>query len=129
MESKKFYWLKMKKDFFKRHDILIIEQMENGMEISHFYIKLMLESVDHNGELRFNKDRPYTPEMLSALTLMKLDIVNQAMEVLESFGLLLQSEDGTLILPKVAEMIDSASDSDGARRMRRLRSARGADSE
>lgn len=25
MSEKKFYWLKLKKDFFKRHDIKIIE--------------------------------------------------------------------------------------------------------
>ena len=121
MESKKFYWLKLKRDFFKRHDIFIIEGMEGGMEISHFYIKLMLESVDHDGELRFNETIPYTPEMLSSITRMSLDSVKRSIEVLESFGLLEQTEDGTYILPKVTSMIDSASDTDVARRARRYR--------
>ncbi len=45
--NKKFYWLKLNKDFFKRHDIRIIEDMENGKEYVLFYMKLLLESVDH----------------------------------------------------------------------------------
>ncbi len=32
MADKKYYWLKLKKDFFKRHDIKIIESMENGKD-------------------------------------------------------------------------------------------------
>ena len=32
-ENKRFYWLKLKKDFFKRHDIRIIEAMPNGKDI------------------------------------------------------------------------------------------------
>ena len=121
MEEKKFYWLKLKRDFFKRHDIRIIEGMPDGRMISLFYIKLMLESVDHDGELRFSETIPYTPEMLSMITFTDLDTVRRGLEVLESFGLVIQTEDGTLKLPKVTNMIDSASDTDGARRARRYR--------
>ena len=121
MESKKFYWLKLKRDFFKRHDIFLIEGLERGTDISLFYIKLMLESVDHEGRLRFDDEMPYTPEMLSSLTRMSLDTVNRSMEVLKSFNLLKIEEDGTIVLPKVTAMIDSASDTDGAKRARRYR--------
>ena len=31
-KSKTFYWLKLKRDFFKRHDIQIIESMPNGKD-------------------------------------------------------------------------------------------------
>ena len=120
-DGKKFYWLKLKKDFFKRHDIRIIEGTPNGTEICLFYLKLMLESVDHDGKLRFSDKIPYTPEMLSVITWTELDIVEEGIDVLESLDLLSRDKDGTYILPMVVTMIDSASDSDGARRMRRLR--------
>ena len=55
----KYYWLKLKKDFFKRHDIRILESMPNGEQTVLFYLKLMLESVDHDGELRFSEEIPY----------------------------------------------------------------------
>ena len=31
-DNRKFYWLKLKRDFFKRHDIRIVEEMENGKD-------------------------------------------------------------------------------------------------
>ena len=124
MSDNKFYWLKVKKDFFKRHDIRIIESMENGTEISLFYFKLMLESVDHDGELRFDEETPYSVDMLAVITNTNPVIVEKAMDVLKRFHLVTLSEDGTIILSKVKNMIDSASDTDGARRMRRLREQR-----
>ena len=121
MSDGKFYWLKMKRDFFRRHDIRIIHNMENGREIVLFYIELMIESVDHEGQLRFSKSKPYTNGMLASLTETPQDIVEQAMDTLIDFGLVEIAEDKTIILPKVIEMIDSASDTDEARRQRRCR--------
>ena len=120
-EAKKFYWLKLKRDFFKRHDIHIINGMQSGREILLFYIKLMIESVDHEGTLRFSKEKPYTNGTLAGVTDTPQDIVELAMNTLIDFGLVQIDEDKTIILPKVVDMIDSASDSDAARRMRRLR--------
>ena len=37
MESKKYYWLKLRKDFFKRHDIRIIAGTPQGEQIVLFY--------------------------------------------------------------------------------------------
>ena len=65
--------------------------------------------------------REDTNGMLASLTGTPQDIVEQAMNILIDFGLVEIAEDKTIILPKVIEMIDSASDSDAARRMRRLR--------
>ena len=39
-ENQKYYWLKLKRDFFKRHDIRIIEEMPNGKDYILFYLKL-----------------------------------------------------------------------------------------
>ena len=119
--EKKYYWLKLKKDFFKRHDIRIIKGLPNGEQIVLFYLELMLESIDHDGELRFSEDIPYTPEMLSVITDTKPEIVESALKILSGFGLVKTDCDGTIILPKVSDMIGSASDTDGARRARRFR--------
>ena len=121
MSDGKFYWLKLKRDFFKRHDIHCINGMDNGREILLFYIKLMIESVDHEGALRFSKEKPYTNGILAGVTDTPQNIVELAMDTLQDFGLVEIAEDKTIILPKVIEMIDSASNSDAARRMRRLR--------
>ena len=119
--EKKFYWLKLKKDFFKRHDIRIIESLPNGKEAVLFYVKLMTESVDHDGELRFSEDIPYSADMLATITSTDKEVVKESLDILSKFNLVVTDEDGTIRLPKVVNMIGSASDTDGARRMRRLR--------
>ena len=121
MSEKRYYWLKLPRDFFKRHDIKFIKTLPNGREIAFFYTELMAESVDHDGELRFSPEIPYSEGMLAALMDTPIEIVTEAMKVLKEFGLVKVSEDGTIILPKVIKMIDSASDTDGARRVRRFR--------
>ena len=68
MAESKFYWLKLKKDFFKRHDIRIVESMPNGKDYILFYMKLLLESVDHEGALRFSETVPYDENMLAVVT-------------------------------------------------------------
>ncbi len=40
-KDKKYYWLKLKRDFFKRHDISIIEDMPNGKD----YLFVLYEIV------------------------------------------------------------------------------------
>ena len=42
-DKERYYWLKLKRDFFKRHDIRVIEDMPNGKEYVLFYLKLMVE--------------------------------------------------------------------------------------
>lgn len=127
MSDKKFYWLMMPKEFFKRHDIRIIESTPDGHEIILFYLKLMLESIDHNGELRFSEDIPYNPEMLATITDTDIEIVHKSIKVLEAFKLLEELDNGTYILPKVMSMIKSASDTAEARRQRRCREAKNAE--
>ena len=105
MSEKRYYWLKLPRDFFKRHDIKFIKTLPNGREIAFFYIELLAESVDHEGELRFSPGLPYSEAMLAALTDTPLEIVTEAMKVLKDFELVKISEDGTIVLEKVKTMI------------------------
>ena len=123
MEGKKFYWLKLKRDFFKRHDIRIIEELPNGEKVILFYLKLMLESIDHEGELRFSKEIPYTSEMLATITDTKLDIVEQSLEILKKFGLLKIKKDETIAIDKVKTMIGF--ETEWAKQKRLWREAKG----
>ena len=121
MTEKRYYWLKLPKDYFKRHDIKFIKTLPNGRDIAFFYLELMAESVDHEGTLRFSPERPYTDAMLAAVTDTPLEIVEMSMKTLKEFDLVQVSEDGTIILPKVLKMIGTAGDNDNARRQQRYR--------
>ena len=99
------YWLKLKRDFFKRHDVRILEAQDNGKDYVLFYLKLLLESLDHQGELRFNDMIPYDEKMLSTITNTNVDIVRAAMQVLGSMGLIEVLDDKTIYLTEVQKMV------------------------
>lgn len=118
-EAKKFYWLKLKRDFFKRHDIRIIEEMPNGKDYVLFYLKLLLESIDHEGSLRFSDTIPYNEQMLSVVTNTNIDIVRSAMKLFTELKLMEVLDDATIYMAEVNNMIGSESWS--AERVRRFR--------
>ena len=118
-EGKKFYWLKLKRDFFKRHDIRIIEEMPNGKDYVLFYLKLLLESIDHEGSLRFSDTIPYNEQMLSVITNTNVDIVRSAMKLFVELHLIDILDDQTIYMGEVEKMIGSESWS--AERVRRFR--------
>lgn len=106
-DSERYYWLKLHKDFFKRHDISIVEDMPNGKDYVLFYLKLMLESVDHEGALRFSDTIPYSETMLASVTRTNVDIVRSALKVFIELGMVEVFDDQTLFLRQVAELLDS----------------------
>ena len=119
MASKKYYWLKLKRDFFKRHDIRIIEEMPNGKDYILFYLKLLLESIDHEGNLRFSDAIPYNEQMLSVVTNTNIDIVKAAMKLFIDLNMMEIFDDATIYMNEVQNLIGSETDS--AERMRRHR--------
>jgi predicted phage replisome organizer len=119
--EKKYYWLKLQRDFFKRHDIRIIEEMENGKDYLLFYLKLLVESIDHNGNLRFSDTVPYNEKMLSVVTNTNLDIVRSALKVFTELKMIEVLQDETIYMTEVEKMIGSAADNDNAKRQQRYR--------
>lgn len=107
MADKRFYWLKLHRDFFKRHDIRIIEEMPNGKDYILFYLKLLLESVDHEGSLRFSDTIPYSESMLSVVTNTNVDIVRSAMKIFIELGMISILDDKTIYMDEVDKMIGS----------------------
>lgn len=105
MSNKKYYWLKLKKDFFKRHDIKIVESMPNGKDYVLFYLKLLVESVDHDGELRFNETIPYNEQMLSTITNTNIDTVSNAMKLFRELGMVEILDDQTIYMNEVSKML------------------------
>lgn len=119
MGERKYYWLKLKEDFFKRHDIRIIESMDNGKEYVLFYLKLLLESISHEGKLRFSDAIPYNEKMLSTITDTNVDIVRSALKVLKELSLIEILDDQTLFMSEINNMVGSENSS--AERVRKFR--------
>ena len=106
----KYFWLKLKKDFFKRHDIRIIEAMPNGKDYILFYLKLLCESVDHEGNLRFSDTIPYNEEMLATITNTNIDVVRSAIQVFSKLEMMELLNDGTFYMNEVTKMMGYETD-------------------
>lgn len=120
-DGKQYYWLKLKRDFFSRRNIRIIEAMPDGRACVLFYLKLLLESLERNGSLRLSDAAPYTDEMLSAITNTDIDTVRTSMERLRELGMVEVPEDGTICLPELDEFIGSETEWAAKKRKQRQR--------
>lgn len=110
-KERKYYWLKLPRNFFSKHYILMLMAEPQGKELVLFYIRLLTESIDHEGQLRYSESIPYTPESLAALTGFPLHTVTEALRLFAEMELVATEADGTLLLPKCLEMIGSESES------------------
>ena len=119
MADKKYFWLKMPRNFFEKHYIKILRAKDNGNLLVMFYIWMLTESIDHEGRLRYSEDIPYDEEMLAEASGFALQIVTQALQQFSKLQLVITESDGTLFLPKSLKMIGSESAS--AQRVREYR--------
>ena len=66
-DTKKYYYLKLKENFFNSDEIILIESMQDGMLYSNILLKLYLLSLKFNGYLRLNENMNYTAQMIASL--------------------------------------------------------------
>lgn len=119
-ENKRYYWLKLKEDFFSDDAIEWLE--EQGKEYCLFYLKLCLKSIRTNGILIRNVGKmliPYDVEKLAEITKKNTDTVIVAMELMKKIGLVEILDNGALYLSQLETMVGSESGS--AARMRKMR--------
>ena len=119
---KRYYWLKLKEDFFDEDTIEWLEEQENGLEYSHFYLKLCLKSLRTNGELIRSVGNvfiPYDAKKLSEITKTDIDTVKVAMDIFKKIGLIDILDGGIIKLNQLGELVGS--ETDKAAMMRRKR--------
>ena len=124
--ANKYYWLKLKEDFFQQEAIEWLEEQKNGKEYSLFYLKLCLKSLQNGGTLVRNigtKTIPYTAKKLGEVTSTSPAIAEQAIELLKDIGLVVEQDNGVLFIPGLTEMVGSESGNREAvkKRTQRLR--------
>ncbi len=120
-KEKRFYWIKLKKDFFNDDNIIWLESQQNGYLYVNLYLKLLLKTMNTNGQLAFRVGEnliPMSAEDISAVTRIDVDTVIVAMTLLKQIGLVAESENVDTI-PDIQDMIGS--ETYAASRMRKLR--------
>lgn len=111
--AKKYYWIKLKEDFFDDDAIGWLEEQPKGKEYALFYLKLCLKSIKTDGILIRTVGTmlvPYDVKKLSEVTKTEFDTVVVAMELLKNIGLVEVLENGEIFLPRLPEMVGSETD-------------------
>ena len=118
--GKKYYWLKLKDDFFEQDDIRMIEQIPSGKDYVIFYLKLLCRALKDGGVLRYKGVFPYTPEMLASITNTDIDTVIPAIEKFKQLNMVEVLDDGALFMLDIQNMLGQ--ETLAAERMRKYRS-------
>lgn len=125
MTDKRYYWLKLKEEFFGEDEIEWLEEQENGKDYVLFYLKLCLKSLKTNGCLIRKVGQmliPYDAKKLAEITKTDYDTVSVAMVLLRQVGLVEVLDTGEIFLAKLNDMVGS--ETHKASQMRKLRDKR-----
>lgn len=116
---KKYFWLKLKEDFFDNEDVKLIEAMPNGKDYIIFYLKLQLKALKYEGILKYKSLIPYTDEMLATITNTNIDIIKSSIKLFKELKMIEIWEDGTLYMNELQLLIGS--ETEIAKRVRKHR--------
>lgn len=119
-DCKKYYYLKIKEDFFESEDIKILQNLDEGYLFSDILMKLYLKSLKNNGKLMFKDHIPYNPKMIATVTSHSVSIVEKALSVFKEMGLIEILDNGAIFMLDIENFIgQSSSEGDRKRQYRR----------
>lgn len=124
MNNGRYYWLKLRENFFDEDTIAWLEEQENGKDYVLFYLKLCLKSLNTDGCLiRRVGDMliPYEVRKLAEMTNTDFDTAVVALELLKKIGLVEVLESGEIYMTKLFDMVGSEAANGNAQRQRRFR--------
>lgn len=119
-DNKKYYYLKLKDNFFDSDEIRVLESMQNGYKYSNLLLKLYLKSLKMNGQLRLSEFIPYNTEMIAAITTMDIDTVRSALELFKQLKLIDVLDDGTIYMLEIQNFIGESSTEADRKRLYRM---------
>ena len=109
MEDKKYYWIKLKTNFFDLPTIDWIMSQNNGCEYIVLYQMLCLKTANTDGKLVSQIGEmliPYDIEKIARDTkYFSNDTIRVALELFKSLGLIYVSDDNTMTISNYDEMV------------------------
>lgn len=119
-DNKKYYYLKLRENFFDNDDVAILESMPDGILYSNILLKLYLRSLKNNGKLMFNDRIPYNAQMLSTITRQPVAVIEKAVGIFKEMGLIEVLDNGAIYMLDIQNFIGSSNtEADRKREYRR----------
>ena len=119
-DNKKYYYLKLKDNFFDSDQMIVLESMPDGYKYSNILLKLYLRSLKNDGKLMFNDRIPYNSTILSQVTRHSVGDVEKAVNIFTELGLIEILENGAIYMLDIQNFIgESSTEGDRKRAYRR----------
>lgn len=121
MDNKKYYYMRLKEDFFDTDEMKLLEAMQDGYLYSNILLKMYLKSLKGNGKLMFNNAIPYNSQMIATVTGHQVGTVERALEIFRQLGLIEVLESGAIYMIHIQNFIGkSNTEADRKRAYRKL---------
>lgn len=108
-DNKKYYYLKLKENFYEDEKIIMLESLPDGMLYSNILMKLYLRSLKREGKLMISDRIPYNPVALSQITRHSVGDVEKAIKVLQELELIEILDNGAIYMLDIQNFIGKSS--------------------
>ena len=113
MANKRFYWIKLKTDFFNQETIDFLMGQKNGCQYIVLYQMLCLMTANNEGKLCNNIGELIVPYDVDKITrdtkYFDFDTVTVALGLFKRIGLIYEEDDGVLKISNIDTMVGSES--------------------
>lgn len=111
MAERKYYWIKLKKDFMNSDAVDFLMSQKNGAEYVVLYQMLCLMAIKTNGKLERQLNEiiiPYDAEKIQRDTkYFNIDTVRNALQLYTHLGLIYRDDNNCLNIAKYDELVGS----------------------
>ena len=119
-DNRKYYYLKLKENYFDDDSIVLLESMQDGVLYSNILLKLYLKSLKHGGRLQLDEDMPYTAQIIATITRQQIGTVERALQIFLKLGLVEVLDSGTFYMSNIELLIGQSSTEAERKRAARL---------
>ena len=119
-DNRKYYYLKLKENYFDDDSIVLLESMQDGVLYSNILLKLYLKSLKHGGRLQLDEDIPYTAQMIATIPRQQIGTVERALQIFLKLGLVEVLDSGTFYMSNIELLIGQSSTEAERKRAARL---------
>ena len=120
-ENKKYYYMKLKENFFSSERMVFLEVMPDGILYSNLLLKMYLMSLKHNGVLLLHENLPHTPQTIATFTRHQIGTVERALQIFLKLGFVELLTDGAYYMPDIQLLVGRSSTEAERKRRERLR--------
>ena len=116
-DNRKYYYLKLKENYFDEDVIVLLENQPDGFLYSNILLKLYLKSLKNGGKLQLDENKPYTAQMIATITHQQVGTVERALRLFMELGLVEVLNDGAFYMSNI-ELLIGQSSTEGERKRR-----------